>query len=91
MRMQTGLNVSQTTSAGELCEGHGEVLIPTGEVTHSTVSLILFDALVEFVTGDELKKLRKHGLLGHGIPRQVKDTGYCTPNLQKELENRKIL
>jgi len=79
MRMQTGLDVSQTIPARELGEGHREVLIPAGEVAHPTVSLISIDALVEFVTGDELEQLSKNGLLGHGIPRHVKYAGDCTP------------
>ena len=91
MGMQAGFDVSQPVSARELCEGHGEVLIPAGKVAYAMVSLISIDALVEFVTGDNLEQLSKNGLLGHGAPRHVNDAGKCTPSPEKTLDNRKIL
>jgi len=91
MRMQTGFDIPQTISAGKLSKGHGQVLIPAREVPYPMMSLMPIDACIEFVAGDDLKKLSKHGLLGHGIPRQVKDAVNCTPKPKNGLENKKIL
>lgn len=79
MRMQASFDIWQTISARELHEGHSEGLIPAREVTYPVVSLMLIDTFVEFVTGDDLKKLSKDGLFGHGVPRHVKDAVNCTP------------
>ena len=46
---QTGLNISQALSIGQLCEGHAEKLIQTGELAEPVIALVTAHALVELV------------------------------------------
>jgi len=55
----------------ELSEGHRKKLNPTAEVANLAVSALSVDTFIEFVAGDELKKLSKNGFVDHGYPRQM--------------------
>src|SRR3984885_1125397 len=52
-RMQTRLDVAKTFSIGELCESHGQILIPAGKPAQSAVALIALNATAKLSIGKE--------------------------------------
>jgi len=56
---ETRFDISQTFSACELGECHGEELIETGQLPDSMISTIPVDAEIEFISGDEIEELGK--------------------------------
>ena len=67
-KIKSSLNISQATAISELCKAHYQKLISATELYGMSVTFIPFDALAEFILGEERRKLRKdcfafiHGL-----------------------------
>ena len=59
---ETGLDVPQAFSIGELGKGHGKILVPTGEGLDLVLAAVPLHALMEFVCGQKIHKLGKHRL-----------------------------
>jgi hypothetical protein len=49
LRGQANFDVAQTLAICELCEGHGKKLVQAGKLSHSSVSVVSFDAAIELV------------------------------------------
>src|ERR1017187_1304506 len=60
-RTQTGFDVAQTLSIGQLGEGHRQILIPAGEAAQPEVALITRDATTELSVGKKADQLREDG------------------------------
>lgn len=70
-RPKADLNVAEAFPAGELGEGHAEVLIPAGETDHLVVAVVAIDAFPKLVGGDKAHQLSKDGFPGiHAVPPQ---------------------
>lgn len=46
---ETGLNVSQALSVGQLCKGHAQILVPAGEALDLVAAVVTLDTAAEFV------------------------------------------
>ena len=58
---QAGFDIAQALPVGELRECHGQILVPAGEILRVAVSAVAGNAFVEFLVGQMLDQLRKHG------------------------------
>ncbi len=58
-RAQTGLDIPQALPAGQLGEGHAQVLVPAGEVLDLVVAVVALDAGAKRVGRQEVHKLRE--------------------------------
>ena len=54
-------DVAQTLAIGELGKSHGQKLFVSGERAHATVATVASDTLVQFVLGQLVHELSKHG------------------------------
>ena len=54
-------DVAQTLAIGELGKSHGQKLFVSGERAHATVAAVASDTLVQFVLGQLVHELSKHG------------------------------
>ena len=67
-KIKSSLNISQATAISELCKAHYQKLITAIELYGISVTFVSFDALAEFILGEERHKLREdcfafiHGL-----------------------------
>ena len=57
--VEADFDVAQALAIGELCEGHAQELIETGEVAHPAIAVIARDTTVELVFGQKVDPLRK--------------------------------
>ena len=72
--VQTGFDIAETVTAGELCERHAEELIEAGELPDAIISLVLAHAAVESALGQGVHELREEIL--SGVHRQAHSTGF---------------
>ena len=87
--VQTGFDIAETVSAGELCKGHAEELIVAGKLSDAIISLELADAAVEVALGQGVHELREEILTG--VHRQALSTvfrgkGYGIPSDELEID-----
>lgn len=67
-KIKSSLNISQTTAISELCKAHYQKPVSAIGLYGMSITVISFDALAEFILGEERNKLRKdcfafiHGL-----------------------------
>ena len=59
--MEASGDVAQTLAIGELGKSHGQKLFVSGERAHATVAAVASDTLVQFVLGQLVHELSKHG------------------------------
>ena len=59
--MEASGDVAQTLAIGELGKSHGQKLFVSGEGAHATVAAVASDTLVQFVLGQLVHELSKHG------------------------------
>jgi len=73
-RMQTRLDVAQTFSIGELCESHGQILIPAGKPAQAVVSVVAIDATAKLPIRQERDQLRENGAANIHAPLSSSDS-----------------
>src|ERR1019366_2685369 len=61
---QADFDVRQTLSISELCEGHGEELIPTRKTTNLVVASVAVDTAAKLFGMNPVGQLRKNQLSG---------------------------
>ena len=59
---KTGLDIAQALQKGQLCEGHAEKLVVTGEILDLVVAPVALDAPAEGVQGKMFENLSKDNL-----------------------------
>jgi hypothetical protein len=87
--VQTGFDIAETVSAGELRKGHAEELIVAGELSDAIISLVPADAAIEVTLGRGVHELREEIL--PGVHRQALSTvfrgkGYGNPSNELEID-----
>jgi len=58
-RAETGLDVSQALTEGQLSECHAKILIETGERFDFVIAVVALHALMKIVAWQEVHELRK--------------------------------
>ncbi len=61
-RAQARLDIAQALAVSQLCKGHCQVLIPTGESSPVRIAAIACDTLLKLVGGHMIHELGKYGL-----------------------------
>lgn len=72
---QTGFDITQAFSIGQLSEGHAEVLIPAGEDFGVFVSLVSLNTPAKVVYGQEIHELCKNSSSGIHRPPPTRCPG----------------
>ena len=70
--IQTGFDIAQAVSIGELSERHAEELIEAGELPDTIIALVPTDAAIEIALGQGVHELREEIL--PGVHRQAPST-----------------
>ena len=70
--IQTGFDVAQAVSIGQLSERHAQELIEAGEPPNAIIPLVLADATIEIALGQGVHELREEIL--PGVHRQALST-----------------
>jgi len=66
---ETGFDIAETFSVGELSKGQRKELIPAGEFFDVAIALVSIDASLKLVGGEEVHELREDGsALVHLLP-----------------------
>ena len=91
--VQTGFNITEAVSVGELSKSHTEELIEAGEVPSTIISFVLADAAVEIAFRQVIHELGEEIL--PGVHRQVLSTVFCgkvygIPRRQVEIDTAGI-
>ena len=73
--IQTGFDIAEAVTAGQLSKCHTQELIEAGELPDTEVAFVFQDAAIEIALGQRVHELRKEVL--PGVHRQGLSTGFC--------------